>query len=62
MDEDNILSLVILGNINFINRSAELHIMIGDTKNRGNSKFVEMIMMSISKKEFYKYTNVRRIV
>jgi UDP-4-amino-4,6-dideoxy-N-acetyl-beta-L-altrosamine N-acetyltransferase len=34
-DEDNILGLVSLTNINFINRSAEVHIMIGDTKNRG---------------------------
>ena len=34
-DEDNILGLVSLTNINFINRSAEFHIMIGDKKNRG---------------------------
>jgi UDP-4-amino-4,6-dideoxy-N-acetyl-beta-L-altrosamine N-acetyltransferase len=34
-DEDNILGLVSLTNINFINRSAEFHIMIGDTDNRG---------------------------
>ncbi|GAG02058.1 unnamed protein product [marine sediment metagenome] len=62
MDEDNILSLVILRNINFINRSAEFHIMIGDTKNRDNGKFVDMIMMAISKEEFCKYTNVRQMV
>lgn len=35
MDEDNILGLVSLTNIDFINRSAECHLMIGDTKNRG---------------------------
>jgi UDP-4-amino-4,6-dideoxy-N-acetyl-beta-L-altrosamine N-acetyltransferase len=34
-DEDNILGLVSLTNINFINRSAEFHIMIEDTDNRG---------------------------
>ena len=34
-DEDNILGLISLTNINFINRSAEFHIMIGDTKNKG---------------------------
>ena len=34
-DEDDILGLVSLRNIDFINRSAELHIMLGDTKNRG---------------------------
>lgn len=53
-DEDNILSLVSLTNINFIKRSAEFHIMIGDTKNRGNGKFVDIIMMAILKEEFCK--------
>ena len=33
--EDNILGLVSLTDINFINRSAVFHIMIGDMENRG---------------------------
>jgi len=53
-DEDNISDLVSLTNINFINRSAEFHIMIEDTKNRGNGKFVDMIMIAILKEEFCK--------
>lgn len=34
-NENNILGLVSLTNIDFINRSAEFHIMIGDKDNRG---------------------------
>ncbi|GAI87480.1 unnamed protein product, partial [marine sediment metagenome] len=34
-DEDNILGLVSLTDINFINQSAVFHIMIGDRENRG---------------------------
>lgn len=34
-DENNILGLVSLTNIDFINRSAEFHIMVGDKNNRG---------------------------
>ena len=34
-DEDHILGLVSLTNIDFINRSAEFHIMIGEKDNRG---------------------------
>lgn len=34
-DEDNALGIVSLTNCNFINRSAEFHIMIGDTEDRG---------------------------
>lgn len=33
--EENILGLVSLTNIDYINRSAELHIMVGDKENRG---------------------------
>ena len=53
-DKVNILSLVSLTNINFIKRSAEFHIMIGDTKNKGNGKFLDMFMMVILKEEFCK--------
>lgn len=33
--EEEILGLISLLNINYINRTAELHIMIGDSKNHG---------------------------
>jgi len=35
IDDDKILGLVSLTNIDFINRCAEFHIMIGDKQNRG---------------------------
>ena len=34
-DNNTVLGLISLVNINYINRSAELHIMIGDSENRG---------------------------
>lgn len=33
--EEEVLGLISLMNINFVNRSGELHLMIGDTNNRG---------------------------